>query len=164
MTALNVGVIGIGAFGSRVALRLLWNGHHALQLYDVDDVSTRQFTNDYGGLITGSPKMMAQSCDAVITAIRLDAHGVPLSMGRTRRIVAPAQWLALVARDKGCVFPGCDRPARWSDGHHLRHWIDGGPTSLVNLALLCRRCHRRVHEGGWQFVRDSDGRVRAIPP
>jgi 3-hydroxyisobutyrate dehydrogenase len=69
MTGLNVGVIGIGAFGSRVALRLLWNGHHTLQLYDVNDISTRQFNNDYGGLITGSPKMMAQACDAIVTVL-----------------------------------------------------------------------------------------------
>jgi 3-hydroxyisobutyrate dehydrogenase len=69
MTALTVGVIGLGAFGSRIALRLLWNGYHTLQLYDVDDVSTRQFTNDYGGLANGSPKMMAQACDAVITVL-----------------------------------------------------------------------------------------------
>jgi 3-hydroxyisobutyrate dehydrogenase len=52
-----------------VALRLLWNGYHTLQLYDVNDISTRQFTNDYGGLATGSPKMMAQTCDAVITVL-----------------------------------------------------------------------------------------------
>jgi 3-hydroxyisobutyrate dehydrogenase len=74
MAQLNVGVIGIGAFGSRVALRLLWNGYHTLQLYDVNDISTRQFTNDYGGLATGSPKMMAQSCDAVITALPSSAE------------------------------------------------------------------------------------------
>jgi 3-hydroxyisobutyrate dehydrogenase len=66
---LQIGVIGIGAFGSRVALRLLWNGYPALQLYDVNDVSTRQFTNDYGGLTTGSPKMMAQTCDVVIAVL-----------------------------------------------------------------------------------------------
>jgi 3-hydroxyisobutyrate dehydrogenase len=69
MSTLSVGVIGIGAFGSRVALRLLWNGYHTLQLYDVNDISTRQFTNDYGGMLTGSPKMMAQTCDAVITVL-----------------------------------------------------------------------------------------------
>jgi 3-hydroxyisobutyrate dehydrogenase len=69
MAALSVGVIGIGAFGSRVALRLLWNGFHTLQLYDVNDISTRQFTNDYGGMLTGSPKMMAQACDAVVTVL-----------------------------------------------------------------------------------------------
>jgi 3-hydroxyisobutyrate dehydrogenase len=69
MDALRVGVIGIGAFGSRVALRLLWNGFHTLQLYDVNDISTRQFTNDYGGMLTGSPKMMAQTCDAVVAVL-----------------------------------------------------------------------------------------------
>jgi 3-hydroxyisobutyrate dehydrogenase len=69
MAALSVGVIGIGAFGSKVALRLLWNGFHTLQLYDVNDISTRQFTNDYGGMLTGSPKMMAQTCDAVVTVL-----------------------------------------------------------------------------------------------
>lgn len=69
MAALSVGVIGIGAFGSRVALRLLWNGFHTLQLYDVNDIATRQFTNDYGGMITGSPKMMAQACDVVVTVL-----------------------------------------------------------------------------------------------
>jgi 3-hydroxyisobutyrate dehydrogenase len=69
MTQLNIGVIGIGAFGSRVALRLLWSGYHTLQIYDVADVATRLFTNDYGGMAIGSPKMMAQTCDAVISVL-----------------------------------------------------------------------------------------------
>jgi 3-hydroxyisobutyrate dehydrogenase-like beta-hydroxyacid dehydrogenase len=69
MTQLRLGVIGIGAFGSRVALRLLWSGHHTLEIYDVVDVATRLFTNDYGGMAIGSPKMMAQTCDAVITVL-----------------------------------------------------------------------------------------------
>ncbi len=69
MTQMNVGVIGIGAFGSRVALRLLWSGYHTLQIYDVADVATRMFTNDYGGMALGSPKMMAQTCDAVIAVL-----------------------------------------------------------------------------------------------
>jgi 3-hydroxyisobutyrate dehydrogenase len=69
MTQMNIGVIGIGAFGSRVALRLLWSGYHTLQIYDVVDVATRLFTNDYGGMATGSPKMMAQTCDVVIAVL-----------------------------------------------------------------------------------------------
>jgi 3-hydroxyisobutyrate dehydrogenase len=69
MTQMNIGVIGIGAFGSRVALRLLWSGYHTLQIYDVADVATRLFTNDYGGMAIGSPKMMAQTCDVVIAAL-----------------------------------------------------------------------------------------------
>jgi 3-hydroxyisobutyrate dehydrogenase len=69
MTDMNIGVIGIGAFGSRVALRLLWSGYHTLQIYDIADVATRLFTNDYGGMATGSPKMMAQTCDVIITVL-----------------------------------------------------------------------------------------------
>jgi 3-hydroxyisobutyrate dehydrogenase len=69
MTQMNIGVIGIGAFGSRVALRLLWSGYHTLQIYDVVDIATRLFTNDYGGMATGSPKMMAQTCDVVVAAL-----------------------------------------------------------------------------------------------
>jgi 3-hydroxyisobutyrate dehydrogenase len=69
MTQMNIGVIGIGAFGSRVALRLLWSGYHTLQIYDIADVAVRMFTNDYGGMAAGSPKMTAQTCDVIIAAL-----------------------------------------------------------------------------------------------
>ncbi len=58
---------------------------------------------------------------------------------------------------------GCDRPPYWSEGHHLLHWIKGGPTELDNLVLLCYRHHRNVHEGGWRVVK-SDGQLLTIPP
>src|SRR5262252_471970 len=104
------------------------------------------------------------ACDCSITRVELGPDSEILSVGRATRVIPAPMRRALILRDRHCQFPGCDRPARWSDGHHLRHWVDGGPTLLVNLALLCRRCHRRVHEGGWRLVRDPDGRVRAIPP
>jgi 3-hydroxyisobutyrate dehydrogenase len=69
MSALRVGVIGIGAFGSRIALRLLWTDFPTLQIYDVADMTPRYFSNNYGGLNVGSPKMMAQSCDIIITVL-----------------------------------------------------------------------------------------------
>src|SRR5476651_2094389 len=69
MSALRLGVIGIGAFGSRVALRLLWTDFPTLQIYDVADQTPRMFSNDYGGLNVGSPKMMAQSCDVIIAVL-----------------------------------------------------------------------------------------------
>jgi hypothetical protein len=88
----------------------------------------------------------------------------PLEVGRTSRVVQPAQRIALAVRDGGCVFPGCARPLAWCEAHHLRHWLHGGPTDLANLALLCRAHHRAVHEGGWRLQRHSDGRLAAVPP
>jgi len=69
MAGLKVGVIGIGAFGSKIALRLLWTDFPTLQIYDCDDLTPRFFANNYGGLNVGSPKMMAQSCDVILTAV-----------------------------------------------------------------------------------------------
>ena len=88
----------------------------------------------------------------------------PLDVGRASRVVTPAQHRALAVRDGGCVFPGCSRPLTWCEAHHLIHWLDGGPTDLANLILLCRAHHRAVHEGGWQLARDPDGRLTATPP
>jgi hypothetical protein len=88
----------------------------------------------------------------------------PLEVGRATRTVARAQRTALVVRDGGCGFPGCDRPQSWCEAHHLRHWLHGGPTDLANLVLLCPAHHRAVHEGGWRLGRDTDGRLTATPP
>ena len=88
----------------------------------------------------------------------------PLEVGRTTRVVQPGQRLALAVRDGGCVFPGCDRPLAWCEAHHLWHWVDGGPTDLDNLVLLCRAHHRAVHDGGWRLTRQPDGRLTATPP
>jgi hypothetical protein len=92
------------------------------------------------------------------------ARSQPLEVGRTTRVVQPAQRLALAVRDGGCVFPDCDRPLSWCEAHHLRHWLHGGPTDLANLALLCRAHHRAVHEEGWRLQRQPDGRFTAAPP
>ena len=91
------------------------------------------------------------------------APSQPLDVGRATRVVQPAQRSALAVRDRGCVFPGCDRPLAWCDAHHLWHWVDGGPTDLPNLAMVCRAHHRTVHEGGWQLTRGPDGRFTATP-
>ncbi|HEX2375405.1 MAG TPA: DUF222 domain-containing protein [Actinomycetota bacterium] len=88
----------------------------------------------------------------------------PLDVGRASRVITPTQRAALAVRDGGCVFPECQRPLTWCEGHHLLHWLDGGPTDLDNLALLCRAHHRTIHEGGWQLTRGPDGRFTATPP
>ncbi|HEX3825861.1 MAG TPA: DUF222 domain-containing protein [Sporichthyaceae bacterium] len=133
-------------------------------------VTQHAFTNGHGLGITATGEHMSAaavrriSCDADLTAIRLDTDGVPLSMGRTRRIVSAQQWLALVVRDSGCVFPDCTRPAPWTQAHHIVHWSQGGPTDLSNLCLVCDRHHDAIHSGGWDVEIAADGRPELRPP
>src|SRR5207253_11069756 len=81
-----------------------------------------------------------------------------------RRAIPPASRRALVARDHHSVFPGCDRPAPWCDGHQLVFWADGGPTKLDNLGLVCEPHHRKVHEDGWRLKRKDDRWIATPPP
>jgi hypothetical protein len=85
------------------------------------------------------------ACDATVTRIVLGPVSEPLDVGRATRVVPAAIRKALIIRDRHCQAPGCDRPHRWCDAHHIIHWADGGPTSLDNLTLLCRRHHRAAH-------------------
>jgi hypothetical protein len=62
------------------------------------------------------------------------------------------------------VFPGCDRPPGWCDGHHIVHWAYGGPTALANLALLCHHHHKAIHEGRWSMARAPDGTLTFTRP
>jgi hypothetical protein len=98
------------------------------------------------------------ACDAAITPI-IDGEA-----DHTSRVVPGSTRRALIARDKGCRFPGCDCPPAWTDAHHVKHWADGGPTTLDNLILLCRRHHRLVHEEGWTLELAQDRDLVAIPP
>src|SRR5947208_5471847 len=97
------------------------------------------------------------ACDASRVVMRHDPDGRIFEVGARTRTIPPALRRALHHRDRGCRFPGCG--VRFGQGHHLRHWADGGPTTLSNLALLCRRHHRAVHEEGYQVARESDGEL-----
>ena len=99
------------------------------------------------------------ACDCSKVEITEDEQGEPLDVGRKTRSIPPALRRALAARDKGCVFPGCNHK-RYVDGHHVEHWADGGETKLSNLATLCRFHHRAVHEGGIKMQRCDDGAWR----
>jgi hypothetical protein len=93
-----------------------------------------------------SPEVVRRmACDASIIPVVLGAAGEPLDVGRERRLVTKGLRLALVARDRGCSFPGCTMPPQWTDAHHVVHWSRGGHTSLLTTALLCRRHHTHVH-------------------
>lgn len=103
------------------------------------------------------------ACEATITRVVLGPDSLPLDVGRANRLVTPAIRTALVARDRRCVFPTCDRHSHWCDVHHLTHWSKGGETSVCNCVLLCRYHHTLVHEGGWR-IEGEPGSLRFVRP
>src|SRR6266511_2734559 len=97
------------------------------------------------------------ACDASRVVMRHGLDGRVVEVAARTRAIPPALRRALHHRDRGCRFPGCG--LRFGQGHHIRHWAQGGPTTLSNLALLCRRHHRAVHEEGFQVDRQPDGEL-----
>jgi hypothetical protein len=95
------------------------------------------------------------ACDPTVRRLLLDPGGIPLNLGRDVRVFTPTQRRALAARDRGCRFPGCGRPAVHTDAHHLVPWAQGGHTNLTNALLLCRHHHRTIHEGRWAIRPDD---------
>lgn len=105
------------------------------------------------------------ACDAGVRRVVFGPESAVIDVGRALRVPSAPMRRALHVRDKGCVWPGCDRPPSWTNAHHVAHWArDDGQTEIPNLVLLCYRHHWLVHEGGWSVVRTDDGRVLKIPP
>src|SRR5213083_1082184 len=102
------------------------------------------------------------ACDASRIVMRHGVDGRVVEVAARTRTIPPALRRALHHRDRNCRFPGCG--VRFGQGHHIRHWAQGGPTTLSNLALLCRRHHRAVHEEGYQLDRQPDGELRFRRP
>jgi hypothetical protein len=104
------------------------------------------------------------ACDCSLTRILLNSDSMVIDVGRAKRVISGPARKALNVRDRGCTWPGCERPPSWTSGHHIKHWIRGGTNEPPNLTLLCYRHHWMVHEGGWQIVRGDGGRMVTIPP
>src|SRR5262245_15201650 len=97
------------------------------------------------------------ACDASRVVMQHGRDGRVVEVAARTRTIPPALRRALHHRDRVCRFPGCG--VRFGQGHHIRHWAQGGPTTLSNLALLCRRHHRAVHEDGYQVERQTNGEL-----
>jgi 5-methylcytosine-specific restriction protein A len=87
-----------------------------------------------------------------------------LDVGRAVRTVPDGLRRAVAARDRGCAFPGCDRPPSWADVHHVIPWEEFGATALRNCVMLCRFHHRLLHSGSGWVVRICGGRAEFVPP
>jgi hypothetical protein len=125
-----------------------------------DDVGTAAL--DYGDLVDAATARRL-ACDAQVIPVVLGGDSQPLDVGQARRVATTAQRVALIARDGGCAFPGCDTPPGRCIAHHILEWAKGGSTALSNLVLLCRWHHRLIHHSGWQ-VRIRDHLPEFLPP
>ncbi|WP_410592352.1 DUF222 domain-containing protein [Amycolatopsis sp. lyj-23] len=117
---------------------------------------------DTGSMTAAEARVHA--CDAMIIPTVLGEKSEPLNLGRLRRLISAGLRRALFLRDRGCAFPGCHRPPRHCQGHHIRHWADGGPTDLHNLVLMCAHHHRLLHRSGWEVRIAPDGLPEFLPP
>jgi hypothetical protein len=115
-----------------------------------------------GGGTVPAETVQRYACDSAISRITGRTE-LEQELNRATRTLPASTRRALEVRDRGCVWPGCGRPANWCDGHHLTWWTRGGETALPNLALLCRRHHRLVHEGGWTLERRKAGWMVSPP-
>ena len=118
--------------------------------------------SDLDGIRVSAETSRRMACDAAVVAMVHAKDGSMLSVGRRTRTIPPHIRRALEERDRGCRFPGCG--CRFTEAHHVKHWADGGETSLRNTLLLCRRHHRAVHEGRVKVSVNSDGTVLFFTP
>lgn len=132
---------------------------------DWDDLLRRTgygMTGD--GTLIRTAEVLRLANEAEIVPTVMTRTGTVLDLGRTRRIASRSQTYALIARDGGCSFPGCDRAPEWCERHHIREWIDGGETNLDNLTLLCRYHHHNFAARGWTCAINADGLPEWRPP
>ena len=107
---------------------------------------------------------MRQACTAGVIPILFDDRGQVLNLGRSQRLFSRRQRIALAARDRGCRFPGCDRPPGWCEAHHINEWErDHGRTDVADGVLLCRHHHMLMHNNGWRVIRTGSD-YSFVPP
>jgi len=96
-------------------------------------------------------------CDTGTLRVTVDGSGDPLNVGRESRLFTTAQRLALVARDGGCRWPGCERDASYCEAHHIDPYSEGGRTDIDRGILLCRFHHMHLHHQKWRIEREGKG-------
>ncbi len=112
--------------------------------------------SEVDGVRVSAESSRRMACDAAIVPMT-HRDGEVMGVGRRTRTIPPHIRRALEERDRGCRYPGCG--SRFTEAHHVKHWADGGETSLANTVLLCRRHHRVVHEGRTRMSLNREGQA-----
>jgi Domain of unknown function (DUF222) len=137
---------------------------HLNVLVDAADLAAGRPGRFVDGSSLNGTAVARLACDAAVHRAVVEGSSTILDYGTATRTIPGSLWNALVVRDEHCRFPGCDRPATWCDGHHVR-WVErGGPTRLANLVLACRRHHHLLHTPGWEARLDDNGTLTVTDP
>jgi hypothetical protein len=163
----SIGQAMLGDTGTTPAAALSDSGTAFKAAADQADLGTkprlgRALLGDLGTISAAEARIHA--CDCKLIPAVLGSKSELLDLGRQHRLISTPLRRALYLRDRGCAFPGCHRPPRHCQGHHIRHWADGGPTELGNLVLMCAHHHRLLHRSGWQVRIAADGLPEFLPP
>lgn len=158
----GTGLIGVG--GQRFKIGILIGYRSLLGLCDEAGITS-----------TGRPISAANvrrlACNGDLLPAVLGSEGEILDLGREVRSFTNAQRKALAIRDRGCVHPGCSRPAATTEAHHVKPWSEGGETNVSNGACLCLHHHLMLHAGlfklkminGIPYVTERAGQPRGDP-
>jgi hypothetical protein len=103
-------------------------------------------------------------CGATLRRLVMAGDSIVLDMGRKTRLATATQTRAIRIRDGGCTFPGCGRPPRWCDIHHVDDWASGGRTDVARMCCLCRRHQTLIHNSQWTITVEPDGTFRVAHP
>jgi hypothetical protein len=137
---------------------------HLNVVIDAEDLAAGRPGRFLDGSTIDGASVGRLACDAAVHRAVVEGLSTILDYGTSTRTIPTPLWNALVVRDEHCRFPGCDRPATWCDGRHVR-WVErGGATRLANLVLACRRHHRLLHSAGWTAHLDDDGTFIVTDP
>jgi hypothetical protein len=126
----------------------------------------------FDGVSLGALATEVFACDSVVNRVLTNGTKV-LELGRSERITPRHLRKAVIVRDRHCRAPGCTRPPKFCDVHHVDPWVTGGRTDLHRLVLLCSFHHHQFHKPGWGteldadgtfLVRSPDGRSRTTAP
>ena len=127
---------------------------HLGAIIGVDDLLTGGPGVTPDGQVLAAQAIQRWACDCTVSRVLTQGRSHILDYGYATRTVPVALYRAVVARDRHCRWPGCDRTPDWCQAHHLHPWTRHGPTHIDNLALFCHRHHHRVHEPGWHAKLD----------
>ncbi|MGI8758462.1 MAG: DUF222 domain-containing protein [Acidimicrobiales bacterium] len=136
---------------------------HVNVIVRLEDLEAGQGGECADGVVLDGPSLAALVCDSSFHRVLMAGSSV-LDYGTATRTISANLFNALVVRDRCCRFPGCDRPVRWTEVHHVVHVADGGPTCPSNCVLLCSRHHHRLHLSGWGAELRGDGVLEVRDP